>query len=166
MRIPKLLILLAVVTALAGCTGQGEDPVPEAVWEPDDALQRAQAALKDDHTSAQRVRFGSPHVGSGMNEKLETSGDKPYRLDLVCDSTDVRKVTVSLAREAAKKEADVTCVGTARKVPLRINFPAGPPVTITVAPTPGDDPTGLIVWELKTLNPTNVQGCADEIVGC
>ncbi|MFE3559464.1 hypothetical protein ACFXKW_32110 [Streptomyces sp. NPDC059193] len=165
MRIPKLLVLLAVATALAGCTGQGEDPAPEAVWEPDDALQRAQAALKDDHASAQRVRFGSPHVGSGVNEKLETSGDKPYRLDLVCDSTDVRKVTVSLTREASKKQVDVTCAGTARKLPVRINFPAGPPVTMTVAPASGD-PMGLIVWELKTLDPTKVQGCADEIVGC
>ncbi|MFD8978899.1 hypothetical protein [Streptomyces sp. NPDC059564] len=165
MRIPKLLVLLAVATALAGCTGQGEDPAPEAVWEPDDALQRAQAALKDDHASARRVRFGSPHVGSGMNEKLETSGEKPYRLDVVCDSTDVRKVTVSLTREPSKKEVDVTCAGTARKLPVHINFPAGPPVTMTVAPASGD-PMGLIVWELKTLDPTNVQGCANEIVGC
>ncbi|MFI1285229.1 hypothetical protein ACH4U5_31505 [Streptomyces sp. NPDC020858] len=165
MRIPKLLVLLAVVTALAGCTGQGGDPAPQAEWEPDDALQRAQAALKDDPASAQRVRFGSPHVGSGLNEKLETSGNKPYRLDLVCDSTDVGQVTVSLTREASKKEFELTCGGTARKIPVRINFPAGPPVTMTVAPAPGD-PMGLIVWELKALDPANVQGCADEIVGC
>ncbi|OKK16283.1 hypothetical protein AMK16_26910 [Streptomyces sp. CB00455] len=165
MRIPKLLVLLAVATALAGCTGQGVDPAPEAVSEPDDALQSAQAALKDDHASAQRVRFGSPHVGSGMNEKLETSGEKPYRLDIVCDSTDVRKVTVSITREASKKQVDVTCAGTARKLPARITFPAGPPVTMTAAPASGD-PMGLIVWELNTLDPTKVQGCANEIVGC
>ncbi|WP_405533762.1 hypothetical protein OG592_42675 (plasmid) [Streptomyces avidinii] len=100
-----------------------------------------------------------------MNEKLETSGEKPYRLDVVCDSADVRKVMVSLTREASKKQVDVTCAGTARKLPVRINFPAGPPVTMTVAPASGDS-MGLIVWELKTLDPTNVQGCANEIVGC
>ena len=164
MRIPRLLILLAVATALAGCTSQ-EDPAYEAGWEPDDALQRAQAVLKDDEASAQRVRFGSPHVGSGMNEKLETSGDNAYRFDVVCDSADVRKITVSLTREASKKQVDVTCAGTSRKQPTHINFPAGPPVTVTVVPASGDL-MGLIVWELKTVDPANVQGCADEIVGC
>ncbi|MFC9825503.1 hypothetical protein ACFWG6_33655 [Streptomyces erythrochromogenes] len=157
-------MLLVAATALAGCTSQ-EDPAYEAAWEPDDALQRAQTALKDDNAPAQRVRFGAPHVGSGMNEKLEMSGDNPYRFDVVCDSTDVRKVTVALTRETSKKQVDVTCAGTAHKHPVRLNFPAGPPVTVTVAPAP-IDATGLIIWELKTINPSNVQGCADDIVGC
>ncbi|MFE5806612.1 hypothetical protein [Streptomyces sp. NPDC056491] len=164
MRIPRLLMLLAAATVLAGCTGQ-EDPAYEAVWEPDDALQRAQAALKGDDASARRVRFGAPHVGSGMNERLETSGDNPYRLDVVCDSADVQRVTVVLTREASKKQVEVTCAGTAGKHPARLNFPAGPPVTVTVAAAPSDA-MGLIVWELKTIDPANVQGCADEIMGC
>ncbi|MFE7185766.1 hypothetical protein [Streptomyces erythrochromogenes] len=100
-----------------------------------------------------------------MNEKLETSVGNAYRFDVVCDSTNVRKVTIFLTREASKKQVDVSCSGTSRKQPTRINFPAGPPVTVTVAPASGDL-MGLIVWELKTVAPANVQGCADEIVGC
>ncbi|MCX5410288.1 hypothetical protein OHA37_00720 [Streptomyces sp. NBC_00335] len=163
MRIPKLLGLLAVAAALAGCTGQGEEPAPQKVWEPDDALQRAQAALKD--PSAQRVRFGSPHVASGMDETLETGGDKPYRFDVVCDSSDVRKVTVSFKRGQSTKQTDVACATTTRQQPARVNIPAGGPVTVTIAPQ-SEDLTGLIVWELRTVDPTKVQGCADDISGC
>ncbi|ROQ89027.1 hypothetical protein EDE04_7426 [Streptomyces sp. 2132.2] len=166
MRIPRLLILLAVTAALAGCTGQ-ENPANEAEWEPDDGLQRAQAALKDEDTSARRLKWGAPHVGSGIHETLETSGDRPYRFNVVCDSPDVPRLAVTLTRGASKKQADVTCSASSHKQVVRISFPAGEPVTVTVEPATGEPtPMGLIAWDLKTVDPTNVQGCADEIDGC
>nr|WSX49142.1 hypothetical protein OG409_09390 [Streptomyces sp. NBC_00974] len=77
----------------------------------------------------------------------------------------MRKVRVSLERGAAHRQADLTCAGTTRKQPVRVNIPAGEPVTVSIAKE-SEDLMGLIAWELRTLDPTNVQGCADDIVGC
>ncbi len=164
MRIPRLLIPLAVAAVLAGCAGAGQEaPAPGQGWEPDDGLQRAQAALKDD-TPTRLVLSGAPHVGSGVDQTLETGGDEPYRFDIVCDSPDVPEVTALLTRGTSKKQVDIACAGGEAQ---RIDFPAGAPVSVTVAPATGDPtPLGLIAWNLKTLDPANVQGCADEIKGC
>ncbi|MBW5480923.1 hypothetical protein [Streptomyces bambusae] len=165
MRIPRPVIALAIAAALTGCTSTETPPYePGTEWEPDDALQRAQAALKDADTPTRRFRSGAPHVASGVNETLETSGNKPYRFDIVCDSDDVPKVTLLLTRGTSKRQFDVACTGADV---LRVNFPAGPPVTVTVAPASGKaEPQGLLVWNLKALEPANVHGCADDIEGC
>ncbi|CAM5677456.1 hypothetical protein SAVIM338S_07223 [Streptomyces avidinii] len=74
-------------------------------------------------------------------------------------------MTVSLERGASAKQADVTCSATTHEQPVRVNIPAGEPVTVTIAPE-SEDLMGLVVWELRTLDPANVRGCADEITGC
>ncbi|MEU9003845.1 hypothetical protein [Streptomyces sp. NPDC048551] len=165
MRIPRPLMALAIAAALAGCTS-GESPpyVPGTEWEPDDALQSAQAILKDDDTPTRLVESGASHVASGLRETLETSGDKSYRFDIVCDSDEVSKVTLLVTRGTSKRQFDVACKGTDA---VRVNFPAGTPVTVTVAPATGKtEPQGLLVWNLKTLERADVHGCANDIEGC
>ncbi|MGW4690664.1 hypothetical protein ACWEPM_38105 [Streptomyces sp. NPDC004244] len=158
-------MVLTILAALAGCTSAEEPPyVPGTIWEPDDALQRAQAALKDDDTPSQLVLKGAPYVAGGLDKTLETGGTKPYRFDAVCDSTDVPKVTLNLSRGTSRKQFDIDCKGTNV---VRINFPAGAPVTVKIAPATGKPtPMGLVAWYLMTLDPANVHGCTNDIDGC
>ncbi|MFJ2596671.1 hypothetical protein [Streptomyces erythrochromogenes] len=156
---------LAITAALAGCTSDETPPYePGTEWEPDDALQSAQAILKDDDTPTRLVESGAPHAASGLHETLETSGDKPYRFDIVCDSAEVSKATLVVTRGTSERHFDVACKGTDA---VRVNFPAGTPVTVSVASTTGKpEPQGLLVWNLKTLERADVYGCADDIEGC
>ncbi|MFC9293874.1 hypothetical protein ACFTWH_08905 [Streptomyces sp. NPDC057011] len=95
---------------------------------------------------------------------METSGSSPYRFDIVCDSDDVPQVKLVLVRGSSQQQFDVSCTG---GDVLRVNFPAGPPVTVTVTPTTGQPtPMGLIAWNLSTLQPSDVRGCANGIEGC
>ncbi|MEW2418078.1 hypothetical protein AB0953_30875 [Streptomyces sp. NPDC046866] len=165
MRIPKPLLALAIAAALAGCTSN-ETPAyePGTEWEPDDALRNAQAILKDDDVPTNRIKSGAPHLASGLNETLQTGGDKPYRFDIVCDSGEVSKVTLVVTRSTSRRQFGVACAGTDA---VRVNFPAGPPVTVTVPPLAGKTkPQGLLVWNLKVLESADVHGCANNIEGC
>lgn len=120
--------------------------------------------MKDDDTPTRLVESGASHLASGLHESLETGGDKPYRFDIVCDSYEVSKVTLLVTRGTAQRQLDVACKGTEA---VRVNFPAGPPVTVTVAPATGKaTPQGLLVWNLKAIERTGVHGCANDIEGC
>ncbi|MFJ9764717.1 hypothetical protein ACIRUY_12930 [Streptomyces erythrochromogenes] len=95
---------------------------------------------------------------------METNGDKPYRFDIVCNSAEVSKATLVVTRGRSERKFDVACKGTDA---VRVNFPAGTPVTATVtSTTTKPEPQGLLVWNLKTLERGNVHGCADDIEGC
>ncbi|MFF1560729.1 hypothetical protein [Streptomyces sp. NPDC058279] len=48
-----------------------------------------------------------------------------------------------------------------------MNVPAARSFTARVAPAVGDPtPTGLIAWNLLTLESRDVHGCSDDIRGC
>ncbi|MCX5380420.1 hypothetical protein [Streptomyces sp. NBC_00091] len=104
-------------------------------------------------------------MASGLNETLETGGDKPYRFDIVCDSDEVSNVTLLVTRGTTRRQFAVACAGTDA---VRVDFPTGTPVTVTVAPatTGKTEPQGLLIWNLKTLEPADVHGCANDIEGC
>lgn len=167
MRIPRVLLALTIAAALAGTGGcASEEPpyVPGTEWEPDDALQSAQEILKDDDTPTRLVGSGAAHVASGLRRTLETSGDAPYRFDIVCDSDEVPQVTLLVVRGTSQRQFDVGCEGTDA---VRVNIPAGTPVAVTVAPPTGKpEPQGLLAWNLKTLDRANVRACPDDITGC
>lgn len=168
MRIRHALVLvLAATSALVTACGGSPAAEPKG-WEPDDALQRADESLGKDLTAGARVTArGTGFLKAGMEKSLETGGERPYRFDIACDSEESSRVTLVLSREggATDRTFDVSC--TAGEV-TRLNLPAGSAVNAHIDPAPQDDspPAGVVSWQLLTLDPAKVQGCADALAGC
>lgn len=164
MRIRHSLVLVLAVAALV--TGCGGKETPRG-WEPDDALQRADESLGKGSGEGRVTMRGTGFLASGLEKTLETGGERPYRFDIACDSEESARVTLVLSREGAAgdRSFDVTCA--AGEV-TRLNLPAGPSLTAHVEPTPQDDspPAGVLSWQLLTLEPEAVHGCADALAGC
>ncbi|MFD8983229.1 hypothetical protein [Streptomyces sp. NPDC059564] len=164
MRIRHSLALVLAVTALV--TGCGQKETPRG-WEPDDALQRADESLGKDTGTGRVTMRGTGFLAAGLEKSLETGGERPYRFDIACDSEESARVTLVLSREGAPSDRtfDVAC--TTGEV-TRVNLPAGAPVTAHVEGTPQDDspPAGVLSWQLLTLEPEAVRGCADALTGC
>ncbi|MFJ2400382.1 hypothetical protein ACIOUE_03700 [Streptomyces xanthochromogenes] len=166
MRIRPALTLLLAVTALAGCSSTSDNSPTRSTtsrdWEPDDALQRADRALDTDDTTLTVIDRNAPHVASGMNKTFDTSGNKPYRLDITCDSYEVAHLTLVLTRGQSKHTQDLPC---GAREAQRLNIPAGPAFTATIAPAKAGT-TGLIAWRLNTLDPHEVEGCTTVFAPC
>ncbi|MFG2622679.1 hypothetical protein ACGFXC_34205 [Streptomyces sp. NPDC048507] len=164
MRIRHSLALILACAALV--TGCGEKAAPRG-WEPDDALQRADELLGKGTGNGRVTMRGTAFLAAGLAKDLETGGERPYRFDIACDSEESPRVTLVLSREggAGDRTFDVSC--TAGEV-TRLNLPAGAAVSAHVEPAPQDDspPAGVLSWQLLTLEPQEVQGCADVLTGC
>ncbi|MFI1152563.1 hypothetical protein [Streptomyces sp. NPDC020817] len=163
MRITRALAISLATAALATACTQGEGSRARE-WEPDDALQRAQRALDADDADTTQVAEASSYVASGIDKTLDTPGDKPYRFDIACDTDGVPTVTVTVTRGAAKRPLEVSC---GNRQALRVNVPAGQAFTVKIPPIDKEPvPSGVIVWNLNTLEPHDVHGCPDDIQGC
>ncbi|MFD3872260.1 hypothetical protein [Streptomyces sp. NPDC058623] len=157
-----LAVLLATAALAAACTQDGGSRAGE--WEPDDALQRVQRALDADDTDTTLIAEASKFVVSGIDQTLDTPGEKPYRFDMVCDSNSVPTITLTLTRGETTRTFEVRCGGSQA---VRLNVPAGQPFVAKVPSIDTDPPpSGVIVWNLSTLAPPDVQGCPDDIQGC
>lgn len=182
------LFVAALAVLMSGCTdgrsedgGSGNRPSESAgassrpskpsapsgstrPWEPDDALQRAERALDaaaDDGPEPEVVDSGTAYVGSGLDKSFPASGEKPYRLDITCDTDKVEELTLTLSRG---KEEQAYAVGCGDREADQFNLPADKPFKARVDPdTHG---TGLIAWRLHTVAPGDVDGCDDDIDGC
>ncbi|MET9610932.1 hypothetical protein ABZZ17_38595 [Streptomyces sp. NPDC006512] len=163
MRITRALAVLIATAALAtACTQDGGSRTRE--WEPDDALQRVQRAFDADDADTTLIAEASKFVVSGIDQTLDTPGDKPYRFDMACDTQGVPSITLTLIRGETTRTFEVRCGN--RQV-VRVNVPAGSPVTAKVPSIETEPPpSGVIVWNLSTIEPTDVQGCRDDIQGC
>ncbi|MEV6956039.1 hypothetical protein [Streptomyces sp. NPDC051183] len=163
MRIRLSLVLVLVAAALV--TGCGEKASPSG-WQPDDALQRADEALeKDDVAPTVKVR-GTGFLAGGLDKTLETAGESPFRFDITCDSEESSQVKLTISREGdpRSRSVDVSCAGEV----TRLNVPAGEPLVVHVEPAAkeGSAPAGVIAWQLGTIAPKGVKGCADDVKGC
>ncbi|MFF3015654.1 hypothetical protein [Streptomyces sp. NPDC057939] len=163
MRIPRALAVLLTAAALAtSCTQDGGSDT--GWWEPDDALQRVQRAFDTDDVDTTLIAEASKYVASGVDQILDTPGDKPYRFDIACDTEGVSTIALTLLRDGTSRTFEVRC---GNRQFVRVNVPAGRPVTAKVPPIETDSPpSGIIVWNLSTLAPPDVHGCPDDIQGC
>ncbi|CAM5259434.1 hypothetical protein SALBM135S_02535 [Streptomyces alboniger] len=186
MRIRHTLPLSAAVLAvlMSGCADEqgGSSPKESAAastqpskpsassggtgrpWEPDDALRRAEQALKaaaDDGTEAELVDSGTAYLGSGLKKSFRASGDKPYRLEITCDTDGAEELTLTLSRGANEQAYGVGC---GDREADHFNLPAGKPFTAHVESE--QNGTGLIAWRLTTIAPGDVDGCDDDVDGC
>ncbi|MET9609942.1 hypothetical protein ABZZ17_33560 [Streptomyces sp. NPDC006512] len=159
----SLVLILAAATLVTGC---GEKATPQG-WEPDDALQRADETLEKNAGEGRVTMRGTGFLAAGLNKDLETGGERPYRFDIACDSEEVPRVSLVVSRDGGSgdRSFDVPC--TAGEV-TRLNFPAGNALTAHIEPAPKEDspPAGVISWQLLTLDPKSVEGCADDLSGC
>ncbi|MFJ3883350.1 hypothetical protein ACIPW5_38620 [Streptomyces sp. NPDC090077] len=163
MRIPRTLTVLLATAALAtACTHDEGSRARQ--WEPDDALQRVQRALDADDADTTEIAEASSYLASGIDRTLDTPGDKPYRFDIACDTDGIATVTLSVTRGADERRFDVRC---GNRQTLRLNVPAGPAFTVRIPRIDKEPiPSGVIVWNLNSLEPDDVHGCPDEIKGC
>ncbi|MCX5375122.1 hypothetical protein [Streptomyces sp. NBC_00091] len=163
----SLVLILAAATLVTGCGSGGQEATPR-MWEPDDALQRADKGLGKGVGDGRVTMRGTSFLASGLDKTLEAGGEGPYRFDIACDSEDSPRVTLVLSREGGSGERsfDVAC-GTVGEV-TRLNFPAGAALSAHIEPAPQDDspPAGVLSWQLLTLDPASVQGCPDALAGC
>ncbi|MET9960086.1 hypothetical protein ABZ128_13710 [Streptomyces sp. NPDC006326] len=163
MRITRVLAVLLATAALAVACAPDDDSRARE-WEPDDALQRAQRALDADEADTTEVAEASSYVASGIDRTLDTPGGKPYRFDIACDTDGVSAVTLTVTRGEVKRHLEVRC---GDRQALRVNVPAGPAFAVKIPPIDKEPvPSGLIVWNLNSLEPHDVHGCPDDIRGC
>ncbi|MFF4457879.1 hypothetical protein [Streptomyces goshikiensis] len=163
MRITRAPAVLLATAALATACAP-DDGSRAREWEPDDALQRAQRALDADDADTTQVAEASSYVASGIDRTLDTPGDKPYRFDIACDTDGVSAVTLTVTRGEVKRLLEVRC---GDRQALRVNVPAGPAVAVKIPPIDKEPiPSGVIVWNLNSLEPHDVHGCPDDIQGC
>ncbi|MEU5582338.1 hypothetical protein ABZ791_32580 [Streptomyces huasconensis] len=133
-------------------------------WEPDDALQRAQRALDayaDDGTHPKLVDSDTSYIASGADKTYEAPGDRPYRLDLTCDTRGVDELTLTLSRGEDEQAYGIGCGDPEAD---QFNIPSGTSFKISVDPV--KDGTGLVLWRLSTIAPDDVEGCDDDITAC
>lgn len=161
------LLVLAAATLVTGCGSGGQEATPR-MWEPDDALQRADKALGEAVGDGRVTMRGTGFLATGLDKTLEAAGEGPYRFDVACDSEERPRVKLVLSREggAGDRSFDVSC-GTVGEV-TRLNLPAGTALTAHIEPTRQDDspPAGVLSWQLLTVDPQAVEGCADALAGC
>ncbi|MEU1128380.1 hypothetical protein ABZ383_00695 [Streptomyces sp. NPDC005900] len=127
-------------------------------------MQRAERALDaaaDDGTNPEVVDSGTAYVGSGLDKSFPASGEKPYRLDITCDTDKVEELTLTLSRG---EEEQAYGLGCGDRQADQFNLPAGKPFAAHV--DPDHHGTGLIAWRLHTVAPGDVDGCDDDIDGC
>ncbi|MEU3989150.1 hypothetical protein OG301_08250 [Streptomyces platensis] len=133
-------------------------------WEPDDAMQRAERALDaydEDDSAVQRADSGSAHLADGVRRTFRAPGKRWYRLDLTCDTSGVREVTLTLTRGSAEQAYGIGCGDPEAD---QFNIPPGTPFTARVdAVRTG---TGLVLWRLNTVAREDVDGCDNDIEGC
>ncbi|MDT0458823.1 hypothetical protein RM550_24375 [Streptomyces sp. DSM 41527] len=133
-------------------------------WEPDDAMQRAERALdayEEDGSAAKRADSGSAHLADGVHRTFRAPGKRWYRLDLTCDTSGVRELTLTLTRGSAEQAYGIGCGDPEAD---QFNIPPGAPFTVRVdAVRTG---TGLALWRLNTVARNDVDGCDDDIKGC
>ncbi|MEU3407642.1 hypothetical protein ABZ766_27360 [Streptomyces sp. NPDC006670] len=163
MRISRTLTVLFAIAALAtACTHDEGSRARQ--WEPDDALQRAQRALDADDADTTQIAEASVYLASGIDRTLDTPGNKPYRFDIACDTDGVSTVNLSVTRGANERHFEVRC---GNRQTLRLNLPAGPAFTVRIPRIDKEPiPSGVIVWNLNSLEPNDVRGCPDDIKGC
>ncbi|MFF1692053.1 hypothetical protein ACFVXC_00225 [Streptomyces sp. NPDC058257] len=133
-------------------------------WEPDDALRRAEQALKaaaDDGREAELVDSGTAYLGSGLKKSFRASDDKPYRFEITCDTDGAEELALTLARGSDEQAYGVGC---GDREADHFNLPAGKPFTAHVKAERAG--MGLIAWRLTTVAPGDVNGCDDDVDGC
>ncbi|WP_406474833.1 hypothetical protein [Streptomyces platensis] len=185
---PRHLVPLgaALAVLLSGCSGEAEEAPPGQVtasakapktsdapktsapdrgrtWEPDDALHRAERALdaQDDDSRPKRADSGSAFLADGVRRTFRAPGKRWYRLDLTCDTSGVRDVTLTLTRGSAEQAYGIDCGDPEAD---QFNIPPGAPFTARVDAVRSG--TGLVLWRLNTVAPDEVDGCEDDIDGC
>ncbi|WP_405656806.1 hypothetical protein [Streptomyces sp. RK9] len=133
-------------------------------WEPDDALQRAERALdayEDDGTHPDLVDADTSYIADRLTKTYATPGERPYRLDITCDTDDVEELTLTLTRGDEEQPYGIGCGDPEAD---QFNIPAGKPFKISAAPVKGG--AGLFLWRLNTISPDDVEGCEDDIKAC
>lgn len=187
MRIRQFLpVYVATIALLAGCAEAKEEPNgadrssprPSApagreskppgdgsrAWEPDDAMRRAERALKsasDSDARPELVDTAGAFIASGMDKEHKTPGDRPYLLSITCDTDGLGELPLTLSRGDQEQAYGIEC---GDREADQFNIPAGKPFTARVDPV--EDGTGLILWRLDTIARDAVQGCDDDIDGC
>ncbi|WP_329612357.1 hypothetical protein OG244_02785 [Streptomyces brevispora] len=184
MRIRQFLpSYVAAIGLLAGCaeankepngaTGRSSAPADRQskppgdgsrAWEPDDAMQRAERALKaasDSDARPELVDTASAFVTSGVDKKHTAHGDRPYLLSITCDTDGIGELTLTLSRGDQEQAYGIEC---GDREADQFNIPAGKPFTARVDPVRNG--TGLILWRLDTIARDAVDGCDDDIDGC
>lgn len=81
----SFLLVLAAATLVTGCGSGGRGATPR-MWEPDDALQRADKALGEAVGDGRVTMRGTGFLATGLDKTLEAAGEVPYRFDIACDS--------------------------------------------------------------------------------
>ncbi|MFD9151758.1 hypothetical protein [Streptomyces diastaticus] len=145
---------------------QQSDPAGDGsrAWEPDDAMRRAERALKaasDSDARPELVDTASAFVASGMDKKHTAHGDRPYLLSITCDTDGIWELTLTLSRGDQEQAYGIEC---GDREADQFNIPTGEPFTAQVDPVKNG--TGLILWRLDTIAPDAVEGCDDDIDGC
>ncbi|QUI29759.1 hypothetical protein H9W91_01925 [Streptomyces alfalfae] len=128
-------------------------------------MQRAERALKaaaDDGTEPDLLDSGTACIGSGLDTSFSGNGDKPYRLDITCDTDSVEELTLTLSRGGEEEQS--YGVGCGDRDADQFNLPADKPFTARV--DPDRHGTGLIAWHLNAVDPGDVEGCDDDIDAC
>ncbi|GLW04633.1 hypothetical protein [Streptomyces lavendulae] len=122
-------------------------------------------ALGADDEDTAKITEASSNVASGMDRTLDTTGDKPYRFDVVCDTDGVSTVTLTVTRGEAKRPFGVRC---GDRQALCVNVPAGPAFAVTMPPIDKEPlASGVTFWNLISLEPHRVHGCClDDSQGC
>ncbi|MFF5336606.1 hypothetical protein [Streptomyces sp. NPDC013181] len=184
MRIRHFLpVCVAAIGLLTGCSQASEEPSSGAgrssapavrqsdpavdsarAWEPDDAMRRAERALREASDSDARpelVDTASAFVASGMDRKHTAHGDRPYLLSITCDTDGIEELTLTLSRGEQEQAYGIGC---GDREADQFNIPAGESFTAQVDPV--ENGTGLILWRLDTITRDAVEGCDDDIDGC
>ncbi|WP_150185170.1 hypothetical protein [Streptomyces venezuelae] len=162
---------------LSGCAGGGaaSEPSPSASdmtsgearpWEPDDALQRTERALRaaaeDDGREAEFVDADTAYVGSGLDKSFPATGKgDPYRFEITCDTDGAQELTLTLSRGEEEQAYGVEC---GDREADQYNIPPGRGFKARVDPVKAG--TGVIAWRLTTIDPGDVAGCEDDIDAC
>ncbi|ARX88468.1 hypothetical protein SMD44_07955 [Streptomyces alboflavus] len=133
-------------------------------WEPDDALQRAERALdayEDDGTHPELVDTDTSYIASGLTKTYNAPGDRPYRLDITCNTDDIEELTLTLTRGDEEQPYGIGCGDPEAD---QFNIPPGKPFKISAEPV--KDSAGLFLWRLNTIASDDVEGCEDDIKAC
>ncbi|MFD9882576.1 hypothetical protein ACFWZT_14070 [Streptomyces alboflavus] len=141
-------------------TSSGNAPA----WEPDDALQRAERALDaydDDGTNPKLVDTDTSYIADRLAKTYEAPGDRPYRLDITCNTDGIEELTLTLTRGDEEQPYGIGCGDPEAD---QFNIPPGKPFKISAEPV--KDGAGLFLWRLNTIAPEDVEGCEDDIKSC
>ncbi|MEU0009186.1 hypothetical protein ABZ079_34320 [Streptomyces sp. NPDC006314] len=140
---------------------------PAPTWEGkedrEDAMRRATRALNAVAADgASRVDEGMESLARGLDKTFTPKGDRPHTFDIACQAPAGRSLTLTLARDDAESEWEVTC---GDREADQFNIPAGGRFTARIS-TAGQPAEGFVRWRLSTVTPADVEGCEDDINGC